>query len=78
MLNCIKDLMADRTIQVRIGNKLSNRFEIENGTPQGSVIKPIHFFSVMVNYVFNQVKDSSRCFLQTTDSVEKGKECFAY
>lgn len=40
MFNWIKDLMADRNI----GNKLSNRFEIENGTPQGSVISPLIFF----------------------------------
>uniref|UniRef100_A0A673MAK6 Uncharacterized LOC107721237 n=1 Tax=Sinocyclocheilus rhinocerous TaxID=307959 RepID=A0A673MAK6_9TELE len=53
--NWIKDFMAYRSIQVRIGNELSNRCEIENGTPQGSVISPL-IFSIMINDVFNQVQ----------------------
>ena len=33
----IKNFLCNRSIQVRIGSELSDEFEVENGTPQGSV-----------------------------------------
>ncbi len=53
--NWIKDFLADRFIQVRIGKVLSGRYMVENGIPQGSIISPI-LFSIMINYVFSQVQ----------------------
>ncbi len=53
--NWIKDILADRFIQVRIGKVLSGRYMVENGIPQGSIISPI-LFSIMINYVFSQVQ----------------------
>ncbi len=47
--------MVNRSIQVRIGNEVSNAIHIENGTPQGSVISPL-LFSIMINDLFNQVE----------------------
>lgn len=47
--------MIGRQIQVRVGKELSQQCDVENGTPQGSVISPI-IFSIMINDVFSQVQ----------------------
>ncbi|KAK7899409.1 hypothetical protein WMY93_020262 [Mugilogobius chulae] len=51
----IQSFMNGRTIQVRVGNELSRCVEVENGTPQGSVISPL-IFSLMINDVFSNVR----------------------
>ena len=43
MYERISQYLQDRTIQVRVGNELSERVRLENGTPQGSVLSPILF-----------------------------------
>lgn len=48
MFNWIKSFLSNRTIQVRIGESLSDTYFIENGTPQGSVISPF-LFTIMIN-----------------------------
>ena len=37
MFNWIRNFLCNRSIQVRIGSEPSDEFEVENGTPQGSV-----------------------------------------
>ena len=39
----VKDFMEQRTFQVKIGDKLSNTYDLENGVPQGSVVSPLLF-----------------------------------
>ena len=39
----IKSFMEDRTFQVKVEGQLSDTFQFENGTPQGSVISPVLF-----------------------------------
>ncbi len=51
-------IKVSRSIQVRIGNEMSNAFQIENGSPQGRVLSPL-LVSIMINYVFNQVEPES-------------------
>ncbi len=42
--NWIKSFLYERYIQVKIGTSVSNKFRVDNGTPQGSVISPLLFF----------------------------------
>ncbi|KAK3103174.1 hypothetical protein FSP39_017008 [Pinctada imbricata] len=47
-LNFIKNFLTDRKIQVKVNENLSDTYDLENGTPQGSVISPT-LFNIMVN-----------------------------
>jgi len=47
MFSFIADFLSKRTIQVRVGGSLSESLELENGTPQGSVISPLLFIIMM-------------------------------
>ena len=51
MFNWIKDFLMKRTIQVRVGGKISKTVEIDNVTPQGSAISPV-LFNMMINDIF--------------------------
>ena len=48
MYNWIKDFLKNRKFQVRINHTLSKKYNIENGTPQGSSISP-WLFLIMIN-----------------------------
>ena len=47
MLIWIKDFLAGRKMNVRVGSDISGFQECENGSPQGSVLSPILFLLVM-------------------------------
>ncbi len=47
-------LLFGRTIQVKVGNVLSQMVNVKNGTPQGSAISPV-FFYIMINNVFEVI-----------------------
>lgn len=55
MFNWIKDFLMKRTIQVKVGSDSSKTVEIENGTPQGSVISPV-LFNIMINDMFGNTE----------------------
>jgi len=44
----IKNFLTDRTLQVKVGSALSQKYLIENGTAQGSIISPL-LFLIMIN-----------------------------
>lgn len=48
VFNWIKDFLAGRKIQVRIGIDISNQYEVGNGTPQGSVISPLLLITLRI------------------------------
>ena len=52
MLRWIHNFLADRKIQVKIGNQTSDQHPLQNGCPQGSVISPILF-----NAIINTLRD---------------------
>lgn len=51
LYNWIKEFLIERNIKVKIGEYISRKGIIENGTPQGSVISPL-LFIIMINDVF--------------------------
>ena len=44
----IKNFLTDRSIQVKVGNNLSDKYILDNGTAQGSIISPL-LFLIMIN-----------------------------
>ena len=54
--NWVQDFLLGRTIEVRVGTQCSKQYQVENGTPQGSVCCPV-LFNIMINYIFDHVED---------------------
>lgn len=65
MYNWILSFLLDRTIQVRVGNELSQTVSVENGTPQGSVISPI-LFNIMM-YLKEYLQKLIQLYTRTMD-----------
>uniref|UniRef100_A0A3Q3BE46 Reverse transcriptase domain-containing protein n=1 Tax=Kryptolebias marmoratus TaxID=37003 RepID=A0A3Q3BE46_KRYMA len=74
MINWIKDFLTNRKIQVRIGEGISGKYIVENGTPQGSIISPL-LFSIMINDVFRDIGKDMGCSLFADDGAvwKRGK-----
>ena len=56
MFDWIEDFLKNRTIQVRVGDQLSETYRLENGTAQGEIISPL-LFLIMVNDLADELKD---------------------
>lgn len=63
----VKAFLSDRKIIVRINGVFSNVYEVDNGTPQGSIISPL-LFTIMINDAF---KDIDKC-IDTTLFADDG------
>ena len=48
LLASIRDFLRDRKTQVRVGDKTSDLHQMDNGSPQGSVLSPM-LFNVLIN-----------------------------
>lgn len=62
----VKAFLSERKITVRINGAFSNSYEVENGTPQGSIISPL-LFTVMINEAFKEVDKSIDVALYADD-----------
>ena len=54
LFNWVMDFLRERVVQVKIGSEASERFIVENGTPQGSVIS-LTLFTIMINDIFDNI-----------------------
>lgn len=54
ILGWLNNFLSNRSIQVRVNTSLSNRYFIQNGTPQGSIVSP-NLFSIMINDLSNSI-----------------------
>ena len=66
MLNFIHSFLSDRYIKVRVGNILSNPYELEEGVPQGSVLS-VTCFAVAINSIVNSVSPPVKSSLFVDD-----------
>jgi hypothetical protein len=65
LLNWIKDFLSKRTFQVRIGDSLSEQFEVFSGVPQGSVLGPI-LFGIFLTDIKQVIKSELSLFVDDT------------
>ena len=66
IVNFVSDFLSNRCIRVRIGAAVSNSYELQNGTPQGSVISPL-LFLLMVDDI-DELENGTKLSLFADDS----------
>ena len=54
MIRFIESFLTDRLIKVRVGNKLSSSYELEEGVPQGSVLS-VTCFAIAIDSIVESV-----------------------
>ena len=66
IVNFVADFLSNRSIQVRVGAAMSSSYELQNGTPQGSVISPL-LFLLMIDDI-DEPEDGVKLSLFADDS----------
>ncbi|KAG1658849.1 RNA-directed DNA polymerase from mobile element jockey [Nymphon striatum] len=64
----INNFLHHRKFRVRVGTTFSDRFGLEMGVPQGSILS-VTLFSLKINDIVNHVKSGTQCFLYVDDLV---------
>ncbi|KAG1713961.1 RNA-directed DNA polymerase from mobile element jockey [Nymphon striatum] len=64
----INHFLTNRKFRVRVGTTFSDRFDLEMGVPQGSILS-VTLFSLKINDIVNHVKSGTQCFLYVDDLV---------
>ena len=68
----VKNFLSNRTIQVRVGTEISSKFQMDNGTPQGSVISPLLFLLMINDLPENPTKVETSIFADDTCLFKSG------
>ena len=63
MLGWIKNFLSDRKSQVRVRQDLLEIRDLDNGSPQGSVLSPV-LFNILMNTQFDELKDLDADLIQ--------------
>ncbi|XP_013884305.1 RNA-directed DNA polymerase from mobile element jockey, partial [Austrofundulus limnaeus] len=64
----IKFFLTGSNIKVKIGGEISSKYQVENGTPQGSIISPM-LFNIMINDIFSNIDKSFGVSLFADDGI---------
>jgi ribonuclease HI len=77
MYSFIKDFLSNRTIQVKVGDDLSDTVELENGTPQGSVLSPLLFLIMINDFPTTENKVKNAIFADDSSIWKSGNDLHA-
>lgn len=66
MFNWVREFLTGRSIIVKINGVLSQRYDTENGIPQGSIVSPM-LFAIMINGIFSEIESHVEVALYADD-----------
>lgn len=74
LMEFIRSFLSDRSIQVRVGNTLSDHYHLENGVPQGSVLSPTLFLILMDQMKIKNPSVELSLFADDSAAYQSGKD----
>jgi len=72
IFNSIKNILTDRSIQVKVGSAFSQKYTPDNGIAQGSIISPL-LFLIVINDLPDSLDVESSLFADDSCVFKSGK-----